>query len=592
MMKEVKNKKKPTLSIICFMLVICVMVPVLSSCRKEEQIADVIVYADNIYTADDDGKFVSAFAVKDGKYIAVGSKEDVDVYKGKSTEIYNADFVMPGATEAHGHFILEQAFKLGCYIEPLKGNGDSKTMDEIIEELVAYADSHDVSNGLYAYQFDAFANCNMAEGIIPTKEMLDEKFKDIPVFVAESSLHGAWVNSKCLELAGLLENDTETVHIDRYENGEAVGIIRDEACAYVRNRVFGALLEHEEYKLAVTNAATYLNSLGYTMHYDMWSNFDGTDEMYQSIYDLDSENELTCLFGSAYSIESYDKAKISEEIAKAVELKNKYTSVHFKPSWLKLFADGVVESNTGYLKEPYIGDTPYFGTQIWDNQTMTAIVNEANKNGLLVHIHTMGDAAVSEALDAFLDSKSHNGYYRNSLGHVALIEKDDLERIKENDIGVASGANWASQTSSAEIEYFKGSIGEERFRKLYPFEEYPEYGINAALSTDNPCSPGIMDVFGYIQVLVNGYDYSKPINEDTVLRRNGFIDVEEALKMFTINGAWMNNLENERGSIEVGKYADFVFADKDPFKENIDDIWKINVESTFFEGRMVYSKTS
>ena len=170
-MKEIKNKKITARSIICFILVVCVMVPFLCSCKAEELLADVIVYADNIYTADYAGKFASAFAVKDGKYIAVGSKEEVDVYKGKSTEIYHANFVMPGATEAHGHFILEQAFKLGCYIEPVKKNGDSKTMDEIVEELVAYADSHDVSDGLYAYRFDAFKNCNLAEGTLPRQSL-------------------------------------------------------------------------------------------------------------------------------------------------------------------------------------------------------------------------------------------------------------------------------------------------------------------------------------------------------------------------------------------------------------------------------------
>ena len=574
------------------LIITCMLLQCLTACNKTETVADVIVYAENIYTADDNNKFVSAFAIKDGKYIAVGSKKEVDEYKGETTEIYNASFVMPGATEAHGHFILEQAFKLGCYIEPIKANGESKSLDEIVEELVSYANNHDVSNGIYAYQFSSSINCNLAKGIIPTKEMLDEKFKDIPVFVAESSLHGAWVNTKCLELAGVLENDTDTIQIDRYESGEAIGILRDEACAYVRNQIFGSLLERDEYKQAIINAATYLNSLGYTAHYDMWSNFDGTDEMYKSIYELDSENALTCLFGSAYSIESYDKAEASKLIDKAVELKNNYTSAHFKPSWLKLFADGVIESNTGYLKESYVSDMPYFGTQIWDDETMKAIVNEANKKGLLVHIHTMGDAAVSEALDAFLDSKSHNGYYRNSLGHVGLIGDDDLNRVKENDIGIASGANWASQVTQTLIEIYSESIGEERYIKMYPFEEYPQYGIKAALSTDNPCSPGIMDVFGYIQVLVNGYDHKYPINEDTFPKRNTFISVEDALKMFTYNGAWMNNLENERGSIEVGKYADFVFADKDPFKENIDDIWEINVDKTFFEGKMVYSKTN
>ena len=572
-------------------LALITIIPFASGCSKHES-ADLIVYG-TIYTANEkNDTLASAFAVNDGKYIAVGSKEEVDAYKGNSTEIYNANFVMPGATEAHGHYILEQAFKLGCYIEPLKENGDAKSLDEIVDEIVAYADSNDVSKGIYAYQFDSLKNCNLSQGIIPNKELLDDKFKDIPVFVAESTLHGAWVNSKCLELAGLLEHDIETVHIDRYENGEAIGILRDEACAYVRNQVFGSLLDHENYKLAIKNSASYLNSLGYTAHYDMWSNFDGTDEMYRSIYDLDKENALTCLFGSAYSIEHYDKDKYSEEILKAAELKNKYTSTHYKPSWLKLFADGIVESGTGYLKESYANDAKNFGTQIWDNQTMTSVVNEANKNGLLVHVHTMGDAAATEALDAFLDSQSNNGYYRNSLGHVALIEKDDLVRIKENNIGVASGANWACQESPDDKASLSEIVGEERAKKLYPFEEYPEYGIKAALSTDNPCSPGIMDVFGYIQVLVNGYDHSKPISDNTVPKRNTFISVEDALRMFTINGAWMNNLENERGSIEVGKYADFVFADKDPFKENIDDIWRISVENTFFEGKMVYSKTN
>ena len=91
-------------------LITCLLLPCFTACNKTGIVADAIVYADNIYTADEDNKFVSAFAVKDGKYIAVGSKAEVDAYKGKSTEIYHASFVMPGATEAHGHFILEQAF--------------------------------------------------------------------------------------------------------------------------------------------------------------------------------------------------------------------------------------------------------------------------------------------------------------------------------------------------------------------------------------------------------------------------------------------------------------------------------------------------
>ena len=155
-------------------VITCMLLQCLTACNRTEIVADVIVYAANIYTANDDNKFISAFAVKDGKYIAVGSKEEVDAYKGESTKIYNANFVMPGATEAHGHFILEQAFKLGCYIGPFNEDGESKSLDEIVEELVAYGNSHDISSGLYAYQFNSSVNCNLIEGIIPTKEMLDE----------------------------------------------------------------------------------------------------------------------------------------------------------------------------------------------------------------------------------------------------------------------------------------------------------------------------------------------------------------------------------------------------------------------------------
>lgn len=563
--------------------------PLLTACNKSGNVADVIVYSDNIYTANDSDEFVTAFAVKDGKYIAVGKAEDVDSYKGENTKVYNANFVMPGATESHGHFIIDEAFKLGCYIDIFKENGEGKTFDDILEELIAYADTHDVSNGLFAYQFNTGSNKDFTAGILPTKEQLDAVFKDIPVFVSESSIHAAWVNSKCLEMAGLLEKDTDTVSIDRYEDGEAIGILRDEACIYVKNKVFPSMLSTDKYKEAVKNAASFLNSLGYTAHYDMLSNFD-EDEMYKSIYEVDKENALTCLFGSAYSIEAFKKDKYVEEISKAVELKNQYQSEHFKPTWIKLFADGVVEGGTGYVKKPYLDDPKNFGTQIWADETMTAIVNEANKKDMLVHVHTMGDAAVSEALDAFVDSKKNNGYYRNSLGHVGLIVEEDFQRIKENDFGVSSGANWASQITQAELDAVSGFLDEERVRSMYPYTQYPEYGIKAALSTDNPCMPGILDVFGYIQVLLNGLDHSRPINKDSITRRDKYITVGEALKMFTYNGAWMNNLENERGSIEVGKYADFVFADKDPFKENIDDIWKIKVENTFFEGKMVYSK--
>ena len=173
-----------------------------------------------------------------------------------------------------------------------------------------------------------------------------------------------------------------------------------------------------------------------------------------------------------------------------------------------------------------------------------------------------------------------------------LINEYDNGLPSETALTMTNASVDAVNESQEEINTYQSIIGEERFRALYPFEQYPAMGIKAALSTDNPCGIGILDLFGYLQVLVNGMDHSKPINEQSINRRNTFISLKEGIDMFTINGAWMANLENERGSIEVGKYADFLFTDKDPFKVNNNDVWTVSILNTFFEGKSVYTKAN
>lgn len=561
----------------------------ISSCEKKTG-ADVIVFADSIYTSNENNQFVEAFAIKNGKYVAVGSKKDVERFLGKNTVVYNAKFAMSGGIESHGHWILNEAFKLGFYIDPMNykdGEPKPKTFNQILDEIKEYRIQHPEENGIYGYGIDVTKN------YFPDLKAFDEAFPDIPVFISESSLHGAYVNSKCFEMAGVLNEDKDGIKIDRDEKGHVIGIARDEACTYIRNKIFGAVVSPENYKIAVRNAARELNSYGYVIHYDTWSNFDGTDEMYKAIHAVDEEGNLDFLFSSAYCIESFQKDKIDEMILKTLELKNTYTSNHFKPTMLKLFADGIVESGTGFRIDPYNTDPKDYGTQIWDASTMTSIVDKANELGISVHIHTMGDAACKEAVDAFVYSYGNNGYIRNSLAHVAMIREDELKRIKQYDIGVTSGANWASQITQDDIDTSSVFISEDVLRNLYPYKEYVDYGIKAALHTDNPCSPGNLDLFGYIQVMLNGWDHSKPINKDTFIRRNtGFVTLKDAIDMFTINGAWMNNLENERGSIEVGKYADFIFTNKNPFEQKVDDVWQVGITNTFFEGKEVYHNSA
>ena len=546
--------------------------------------ADIVVYGE-IYTSDAEHNTARAFAVKNGKFVYVGSADGAKEYEGSETKVIHAAFAMPGGIEAHGHYISEGAFKLGCYLDTMKDTPDGRVLkqpEDYIADLQSWRKAHPDEKGIYAYPY---ASELIIGGVKLTRQLLDEAFPDIPVYISEASLHGGWCNTKCLEEAGVLNTPVPVETIHRDENGVAVGTVRDEACAYVRNRVFGAFLNDTLYKQAVRNTARFLNSMGYVAHYDAWTNLDGTDAMYRAISSVDREGEATCLFASAYCIESFEDR--NEGILKAAVLKNKYRSDHYYPIFVKLFADGVVESRTGYVSEPYSDGS--YGTRIWEQEVMNDIVTKANAAGMLVHTHVYGDAASNEAINAYIESEKINGrIFRNSLGHAALVRDEDYPRIFDHGIGVAFAGNWSAGLEAGDVNPLEKMVGAERLRAEYPVEQFPQHGIRAATSTDRPCGTAYdaQAVFEYLGVLVTGNDYR--IDKNPVAKREKHVSVQEGLEMLTINGAWMVELEQERGSIEVGKYADFLIADASPFKVDPKQICQIKLLETYFEGKQVY----
>ena len=286
--------------------------------------ADIVVYGE-IYTSDAEHNTARAFAVKNGKFVYVGSADGAKEYEGSETKVIHAAFAMPGGIEAHGHYISEGAFKLGCYLDTMKDTPDGRVLkqpEDYIADLQSWRKAHPDEKGIYAYPY---ASELIIGGVKLTRQLLDEAFPDIPVYISEASLHGGWCNTKCLEEAGVLNTPVPVETIHRDENGVAVGTVRDEACAYVRNRVFGAFLNDTLYKQAVRNTARFLNSMGYVAHYDAWTNLDGTDAMYRAISSVDREGEATCLFASAYCIESFEDR--NEGILKDIQQQMLYLDI-------------------------------------------------------------------------------------------------------------------------------------------------------------------------------------------------------------------------------------------------------------------------
>ena len=542
--------------------------------------ADLIVYG-TIYTSDKDGNFASAFAVKDGKYIYVGDEDGAEAFAGKNTRTLYAGFVMPSAVESHAHYILGEAFKLGLYIDCCHGDGSPKTTAEMVKDIVAYRDANPSVTGIYGYGWNKILLASLGEAV--TREAIDEYIDDIPVYISGNDLHCGWCNTRCLEMAGALNDEIPVLGVIRDENGIATGRINDEACGYVRNAVFGEIGNYDQ---AVLNAQEDLLRKGYTMHLDAWSNFDGTSALYDAVKAADESGKLNTVVFASYCVNTY--ADYNEEIKKAVSLKEEKASAHFVPKFIKLFVDGTEETRTAFMTEPYFGGS--LGSDNWDAGKMNRVVTSANKAGLLAHTHAYGDAAARQTIDAYeISDTENNRTYRNSIAHAPYMTDEDIQRVAELEIGISGSGNWGIGRSEKDNEIMEKLLGYDRYHNYYIVDKWAAYGVKAGMSTDRPCADGYAeDVFDYIGVLTTGVDYRE--GHENPAKRDKWVSVEDAIRMMTINGAWSLDADEFRGSIETGKFADFILADGNPFETELSKIHTINVTETYFEGRPVFAR--
>lgn len=559
-----------------------------------------------VYTANSDGAVVRAFAVKDGKYEFVGDSLQASAYIGDKTKVIlqSSGMVMPGCTEGHGHYFTDAAFKQLCYLQ-------KTSFSDIVDEISTYYNSHTSISQLWGF---GWYETNFAEDeLMNMRSTLDAIVNDKPAFICDHEMHQGWVNTYALERAGLLEGekgvsaDSKSVPggtvYRNPETGLATGRVQDQACGYVRQKVLQPLLDEESYFSACVEAQNTLLSMGYTNYLDAWLSYDNSDAIYKVVHDMDNAGLLNLNVEGCYEIDSYkvsDAKSYQTYVNEAVAWKTKYSSTHFSPNTVKLFADGCTESLQGYVINPYPDGT--HGTRNWDPELLDEVVTYINKQGMNVHTHAYGDAAVRDVVDAYIQSAATNGTsamanLRNGIGHAANVTDNDMERIAKNGIGVAENFCWHCYATlegiSQEriIAYMENLLGKELYTTMYPMKRFFDHDVPVSSSTDAPCSVGFpSDPFGIMEMMVTT---KNPVDPDCLLPRNesDAVTISQALQAMTVNGAWQLGLDKSRGSIEVGKYADFILVDQDVLTCPSTSIHKTSVEKTFFEGREVYSKS-
>ncbi len=547
-------------------------------------IADVVVLG-KAYTSNSNQDYASAFAVKDGKYVYVGDEDGVKPFIQEGTtkviDYRDKGLVMAGATEGHGHYIGYGAIAyLNIWVP-------GATQDEILANVKAYVEKNPSYNVYYTFGWDNVAMATVKDKI-DMRSKLDEICNDKVLLIGDDSGHNAFFNTKAAEVAGITA-ETQIVGgvLSKGQDGELLGLASDMAMNYLlKYAVSVETIVHEcDYEGVTKTMEQALLSSGYTNYQDGWTNYLGKQFM-DALSEHDKKTGLSVFVGGSYKIDSYDDWKA--ELKKVKEYAEKYPTKHFTFNTVKLFADGeAVESMSGWLIDGYADGT--HGTQVWEDETMNAIVKASNESGLSMHVHTQGDGASRQVVNAYINAEnSQKGKIRNGIVHGRNIAGDVKKKMGEHHIYSAQNINWRVLSPKEEEGALKGLFANEATCMAgYPIKSLVDEGVLVTSSTDVPAASGApTTVPGIIEVAVND---TRGDFEAFQLDASERVSVETAMDIMTINGAKQLQVEDERGSIEVGKYADFVFINKDISSCPKDQIHEGVVETVYFEGKQVYA---
>lgn len=584
--------------IISMIFILCLLTISSAACAENDiaLTADLVVFG-TVYTAEDENESLAqAFAVKDGRYIYVGDKEGAKQYVAEGeTEVLDLTgegLVIPGATEGHGHYFDGVGLNT-----QLPGSG--KSYNEVLEILKEKAETEDISQ-FVSFGWNSIEIQEKKNSGYNFAEEIESMAPGIPVVLIEGTGHAALCNTTALQKAGLLDHpEVRGGKVGLDKDGKPSGYLGDQAVFFVTDKVIEKPLNDEQYKNACVYGMNNLLRLGYTNALDAFTNMYNPTGLYEAIKKMDDAGELKINVAGCYNIKSYEADNYQSKVDEVVDIVNNYSGAHFDPGYIKLFTDGIVESGTGWILGEYtnVEAGKEHGNIIWNQDELDAITQYANSKGVIIHAHTYGDAACKSALDAYIASNEANGSeYRNCLAHVRNIQLEDIIRAAENKIPVAENLVWhtgynESDPNELAIKQLQLSIvPEELYYSGYPMKSLLENGVIMSSSTDAPAAETIEgNIMNVLEVSVTGIvpnDTDQPFNEDELLT------VKEGLQALTINGAWQLGLEEERGSIKVGKFADFVILDKnilDYEGEQLRTIHETKILNTYFEGEKVYT---
>jgi predicted amidohydrolase YtcJ len=529
--------------------------------------ATLIVTNAAVYTVDKQHPKAEAVAVIGDRIVAVGSRVEIDLWRGPETRVIDAGgkSVLPGFNDAHAHFIQG-----GAQIDQVQLT-DATTPPQFANRIAAQVKKAPKSEWILGGRWD---ETKWAKPELPTKDLVDPVSSNTPIFVERYDGHEALANSAAMKLAGVTAKTADVPGgvIVRDANGNPTGVFKDAAMSLIYKAI--PPMSHDQRLRAARAALKHAASLGVTSVQHMNPEFADVE----AYSELAEKDELTTrIYAAPMETDWRDQAKVG--------IRHAWGSSYLRLGAVKGYADGSLGSRTAYMFEPFSDDPGNRGLlsdEMHPPSAMRDRLMQADAAGLQIRVHAIGDRAISMMLDIFGDIEKAHGDHdqRFAIEHAQHMAQKDFERFAKLHV-IASMQPYHAIDDG---RWAEARLGHDRLRYSYAWRSFLDHGVTLAFGTDWPVAPldPMQGLYAAVtRATLDGKNPGGWIPEEK-------ITLPEAIEAYTMGSAFAEFQEREKGSITPGKLADMVILSDNIFDLKPEAIRNIKVQTTIVGGKIVY----
>ena len=543
------------------------------------QDAELLMLNGKVYTVNHEQSWAEAIAITDGRIIWVGNSEEANQWQGEGTRTIDlgGKMVLPGFQDIHIHPVHSGVSYQQCALFDVEG---VELLQQRIKQCAESEPGEWIRGG-------GWLVTNFAPSGLPDKKLLDEIVPDRPVALKSSDGHSMWVNSLALELAGINADTQDPAggRIDRYPNSTEPSGSLQETSAMNLVHIVEPELTQKELEAGLAYSRDHLHSLGITAVQDAMLKLTPGDAYFglPAYLALEERGELNLHVINAMYWQN--DISLEEQLPAFLKARDESTP-YIHNTAIKIWQDGVIETETAALLEPYLNRGDQFVGELLNEP---AVLNEAvaalDAAGFQIHFHAIGDRAIRSAFDSIQAAREANGKHdnRHHISHIQLFSPEDIPRFAELDVVANFQPLWAIEDGYI-TDLTIPRIGEERGKFLYPIGSVQRTGARVAFGSDwYVTSANPLDG---IEAAVTRLDPDGKTDEP--LGENEEINLAQAIENYTLNSAYVNFLDVDTGSIEIGKLADIIVLDRNLFDVPASEINQVRVIATLFRGELVF----